>query len=126
MKYVHTAPPLRRILVFCGIGILVACIFFYSTYQARNLINGPSITLDDTHTIVQSERIIVLRGTTQNIVKLTVNGKEIHTNASGVFDHKLILEDGYSITRITAKDRFGRSISLDRTYVYVPTQFPPS
>jgi hypothetical protein len=103
------------------VGALVLFTLSYITYQARNLILGPSITLHDTGTTVHQERTIPLTGTTRNITKLTVNGKEIHTDAMGAFSHTLVLENGYSIVQLTAEDRFGRSTSVTKAYVYVPT-----
>jgi hypothetical protein len=127
MKYVRTSSsPLRRILVFCGVFLLITCIIMYIGYQTRNLINGPSITLYDADSVAHSEHTVTIRGTTHNIVKLMVNGKEIYTDVHGAFEHMLVLEHGYSITRITAEDRFGRTVSVDRTYVYVPSQSPSS
>jgi hypothetical protein len=69
---------------------------------------------------VQHERSVTLSGSTQNIVKLTSNGKEIHTDASGSFTHELILENGYTIVSLQAQDRFGRTTSLTHEFVYIP------
>ena len=107
-------------LRFLGIGILVSLIVWYVHFQARNLIEGPLITLEDTHGVLHHEKTIPLVGKTHNIVKLTLNGKEIHTNEEGAFTQTLVLEDGYTIMTLHAQDRFGRTTSLTREYVYRP------
>lgn len=121
MGITQTTPTLRRILIFCGVSILILSTLLYIAYQARNIILGPSITLEDTHTIVHTERTVLLAGTAKNIVQLTVNGKEIHTDASGAFAHTLVLEKGYSVVLLTAEDRFGRTTTVRREYVYEDT-----
>lgn len=108
-------------LRFLGIIALVGLVGWYVSFQARNFIQGPSITLSDTYDPVQHEQAMPLVGEAQNIVKLTLNGKEIHTDEHGSFSQTLILEEGYTIMTLHAYDRFGRSTSLTREYVYVPS-----
>ncbi len=107
-------------LRFVGISALIFVLVWYVQFQARNFIQGPSITLLDSYEPIQHERSTTLTGATRNIVKLTLNGREIHTNESGEFAQTLILENGYTIMKLTAQDRFGRVTSLEREYVYVP------
>lgn len=96
----------------------------YVLFQARNIISGPEIILTDSYTPIQHEKIITLTGITKNIVKLTLNGKEIHTDERGAFTQMLVLAQGYSIVSLTAKDRFGRMTEVRREYVYVPPSAP--
>lgn len=111
---------LGTFLQLSGIFVLVALIIFYVLFQARNILQGPNITMTDVYTPKQHERSLTLTGTTNNIVQLTLNGKEIFTNEEGSFSHTLILEDGYTITSLRAHDRFGRKTSVIQEYVYVP------
>jgi len=104
---------------FTGIALLLIAIVFYIHFQARNLILGPTITLSGSYEPVQHERIIMLTGTARNIVKLTLNGREIHTDEQGAFTQPLVLENGYTVASLNARDRFGRTTSLTREYVYV-------
>lgn len=107
-------------LRFIGIGALILLILWYVHFQARNFLQGPLILLDDTGGVLHHEKTILLKGTTKNIVKITLNGKEIRTNEAGEFEHMLVLENGYSITTLTAEDRFGRTTSITREFVYSP------
>lgn len=106
-----------KFLSIASIGVLIV---WYVHFQARNFIQGPEIVLSGSYEALQHERRIAIEGNAQNIVKLTVNGKEIHTNKRGDFSHELVLENGYTIMSIDAQDRFGRRTSLVREYVYVP------
>ena len=100
--------------------VLLVGIVWYVQFQARNIIQGPTINLTSEYVPLQHERSIGLVGHAQNIVKLSLNGREIHTDESGVFTQTLVLPNGYTIMELTAQDRFGRTTSLQKTYVYVP------
>lgn len=100
--------------------VLLVGIVWYVQFQARNIIQGPTINLTSEYVPLQHERSIGLVGSAQNIVKLSLNGREIHTDESGVFTQTLVLPNGYTIMELTAQDRFGRTTSLQKTYVYVP------
>jgi hypothetical protein len=105
-----------------GAVILLSCfIVGYIIFQARNFLNGPVITLTDTTSVVQHERVVPVRGTTRNIVKLTLNGREITTDKAGTFIEHVVLERGYTIMTLEAYDRFGRKTTVSREYVFVPT-----
>ena len=114
----HTL-TLGKILRVLGVILLVVILLWYVHFQARNFLAGPSISLDDTHGVLHHERSITLTGTTHNIVKLTLNGRDIHTNEAGAFKEILVLESGYTIMTLEAKDRFGRTTTHTEEYVYV-------
>ena len=104
-----------------GFGILLGVFFVtYAVYQARNLIQGPSISLSYEPESVQHERALSLIGTAQNIVVLRLNGREIHTDERGVFEHTLTLENGYTILTLEAEDRYGRKTEITRSFIYTP------
>lgn len=111
---IHTEHILRTLLILVLAVLFVA----YGYYQARNLIQGPSITLTHIPDRVTNERAFTLTGTARNIVSLTLNGKPVYTNEQGDFTHKLILESGSTIMTLTAEDRYGRTTSVRETLVY--------
>lgn len=111
---------LGSIVQLVSILALIVGILAYVQFQARNIILGPTISLSNDPSVVQHERTVTLEGMARNIVKLTLNGKEIHTNERGEFSHLLVLENGYTIMTLRAEDRFGRTTSLTERYVYVP------
>jgi hypothetical protein len=105
-----------------GIVLLVLIILAYVHFQARSIIQGPIITLRDQYSPIQSTQQVTLTGTAQNITKITLNGREIHTDGNGNFSETIMLEKGYTQTQLLAQDRFGRMTKVTRAYVYVPEQ----
>ena len=112
---------LGMVLKIFFLAILLTSLIAYVHFQARNILSGPTIALTNDPAPLQHERVVTLTGEAKNIVKLTLNGREIHTDEHGNFREELVLENGYTIMTLYAEDRFGRSISLTREYVYVPT-----
>jgi hypothetical protein len=109
-------------LRYFGTVALIVLILVYIEFQSRNMLTGPTISLSDSYETVQHTGRITLTGMAQNIVKLTLNGKEITTDEQGEFVHTLVLERGYTIMSLYAEDRFGRSTVLTKEFVYVPLQ----
>jgi hypothetical protein len=109
------------LLIILGILALVS----YVTFQARFLIEGPSVTLLDEPNNVQNDKIIHLKGRAFNITKITLDGQQIFTDKSGYFDEALMLENGYTIVTIAATDRYGREKDVVRQFVYTPTSIMP-
>lgn len=112
---------IQRILKILFVIVIGGVLLGYMYFQARNLIAGPSIALTADIPIVHHERMVMIEGKTQNITSLTLNGKPIFTDESGAFKRMLVLENGYTIMTLEAHDRYGRSTTLSRTFVYVPT-----
>ncbi len=101
--------------------VLLAIMFVgYAYFQARNLIQGPSIALTEEPHIVTNERTIPISGIAKNIIALRLNGLQIHTDERGLFTHSLFLENGYSIMTLEAEDRYGRVTRLTRSFVFTP------
>ncbi len=69
---------------------------------------------------VSNERIITLEGQARNIAKITLNGRQIFTDPTGNFAEALVLENGYTIATIAATDRYGRTTTLTRPFMYTP------
>ncbi len=106
----------RSALILSGILLLA----LYILWQARFLLEGPTITLTNEPPRVSNERSITLEGTTRNITSLTLNGRQIFTDPHGHFKEALVLENGYTIATIAATDRYGRVTTLERPFMYTP------
>jgi hypothetical protein len=106
----------RSALVVCGILILA----LYILWQARFLLEGPTIELTTEPPRVSNVRSITLEGTTRNITSLSLNGRQIFTDPYGHFKEALVLENGYTIATIAATDRYGRVTTLERPFMYTP------
>ena len=110
---------IKASLVLIGIGALLV----YVTYQARFLITGPQITMTADLEMRQNTRQVELQGTATNISHLQLNGRPIFTDPDGRFTTAVILENGYTVTTLTAEDRYGRTTTVTRTFVYSPSSY---
>jgi len=111
---------LRNVLKFFGLVLLLGAIGVYVAFQARFLITGPQIVLSFEPDSQQNERMIHLTGSAYNITHLWLNDRQIFTDEEGNFDEALVLENGYTITTLRAKDRYGRETRVVRSFVYTP------
>lgn len=109
----------RRLIIGTAILCATVAALTYVLFQARFLIEGPQIMLTNDPSVVQNERQVVLEGIAENITAITLNGRSIVTNESGTFKEKVILENGYTLVRIEARDRYGRATALERPFVYI-------
>lgn len=105
---------LKTVLIVCGIGIA----FWYIHFQARYFIEGPRVALESPTSVQQNSRIISITGSADNITEITLNGRKIYTDEDGNFLEPLVLENGYTIMTIVAKDRFGRLTTLSKEFFY--------
>lgn len=110
----------RAILTIIGSIILLGLIVVYVAFQGRFLIMGPQILLTSEPATQQNERMITLEGTAINITHLWLNDRQIFTDEQGHFKEALMLENGYTITTLRAKDRYGRETQVVRSFVYTP------
>ncbi|KXJ99843.1 MAG: hypothetical protein UZ19_OD1000345 [Parcubacteria bacterium OLB19] len=111
---------LRDILKFLGIAISILLFGAYLSFQARYLIAGPQLILDYEPPVNNTTRVVELTGTATNITHLWLNDRPIFTDEKGHFKEALILENGYTITTLKARDRYGRETEIVRSFVYTP------
>ena len=114
---------LRRFLKWVLVAGVAVLLTTYAVFQARFLIVGPQIALTTEPAVEQNERRIFFEGTAYNISRLWLNDRQIFTDAQGNFREALILENGYTISTLRAEDRYGRTTTLTRSYVYTPASF---
>ncbi len=89
--------------------ILMVVVSLYGLFQARNLIEGPVITLEtpaDGSLLTQS--LVTIQGTARNATKIALNGKDILPDTNGRFSEELLLSEGYNIITVEAEDQFGK------------------
>lgn len=115
---------LRALLYYTAVSLCVCFVVGYTLFQARFLIVGPRVAFENEATSVQTERVVTLQGVAENIVKLTLNGRQIYTDKSGYFTEALVLENGYTIATLKAHDRYGRTETYTKQFVYTPAITP--
>lgn len=99
------------------IGIILICLIIvgiigYALYQARNILGGPQVkivTPQNGETVTNP--LTEIKGMATNITFLSLNDRQIYTDASGNFDEELLLLPGYNVWTLEAKDKFGRTVS---------------
>lgn len=90
--------------------ILVILILGYGLFQARNLILGPEITvLTPTNGENLSNPLIIVSGSATNITLISLNDRQIFVDKQGNFSEKLLVPPGYTIIKLAAQDKFGRT-----------------
>jgi len=100
------------------VGLVCLGFSWYVVFQARFLLAGPQIILENEPATAQTERHITLSGQTKNIANLTLNGRPIVTDENGRFEEAVILENGYTVTTLRAADLYGRETIITRPFVY--------
>jgi hypothetical protein len=113
----------RSILIFVGSIALLVVISVYVLFQARFMIAGPQIVLINEAPIHNNARVVKLEGTAFNITHLWLNDRPIFTDEAGHFTEALVLENGYTVATLRAKDRYGRETRVERSFVYTPASF---
>lgn len=114
---------LRSILLYLFVGAGILLFVVYVLFQARFMLEGPQINLINDASLPQTkERLVTIEGTARNIVRITLNGRQIYTDASGNFKEALVLENGYTIATLRAEDRYGRTTDITREYVHTQNQ----
>ncbi len=115
--------PFRTVVKIALLAIALLFVLVYVVFQARYLIVGPQITLEDTLSLRQNERQVYLTGVAFNISHLWLNDRPIYTDAHGNFKESLILENGYTVATLRAADRYGRETTVTKPFVYSPSSF---
>ncbi len=110
----------RTFLIVFGSFVIVFLVVGYIIFQARFLIAGPQIVLTSELPTKHNERTVYLSGTAYNITHLWLNDRQIFTDENGHFSQALVLENGYTIATLKARDRFGRETRVERPFVYTP------
>lgn len=99
----------KKIIQISGITFVALIILGYSLFQAKNLIVGPTFTIEtpqDGETL--RGEVFTVKGVAHNVASITLNDSPIFVDEQGVFEEKLIAPHGYSIIELSVADRFGR------------------
>ncbi len=103
------------VLVAVGLGV-------YAYLQSKEYLRGPIIEITEPENgSMSTTSRVTLKGSAKNVSFLTLNGRQIFTDEQGRFRELLLLQEGYSIMTLEAKDRFGHSVEKQLELVYKPT-----
>ena len=92
--------------------VLFLLLTSYSLYEARFLILGPQIWIENPQDgQVVTEPLVMIQGRSKNIAWISLNDRQIFTDEEGVWSEKLLVSEGVSIMTVSARDRLGRETS---------------
>ena len=114
----HSGAPvflsLPRVLVALGVLAAVS----YTAFVAYPLIEGPTLTVEaPVHT---EEGTTILRGTTNRVSELTINGLDTPLAEDGAFAVERSFPPGYTVVVLEARDRFRRVRTERLTFITQP------
>lgn len=115
----------RTIVITVTAALLILLTTLFVLFQARHLLLGPRLTIDDSLTEVVNTPQIELRGSARNISRLWLNDRQIFTNPAGNFSEVVVLENGYTTVTLRAEDRYGRNTTIEKSLVYTPASRLP-
>jgi len=98
------------------VGLVLIALFGYGTLQARHLLAGPSITITiPSNYTTFSDGFVTIEGMAENTENLSLNGGLLPIDEKGHFQKTVVYAKGGGILSLTATDRFGRTVTEQRT-----------
>ena len=100
----------KRQINWLIVGFICLFVVVYSLFEAKNLLEGPNLTvsLPNKSYVSTTNSEFDITGNAKNILSLTVNNRPILITPEGDFADKLLLLSGYNRIAIIARDKFGR------------------
>jgi len=98
----------EKMIKWGPLALFFAFILIYSVFGAKHLIFGikiENVNIQD-GAIVQ-DSVLHITGMAEDAINLTINGREITIDQSGLFDDTIALLPGYNRVSIRALDKFG-------------------
>jgi len=104
----------------------ISTIILYAAYQARYVIGGPSLIIDQPiDGEIFQDPLITVSGRAKNTTRISLNGRAIYTDEDGNFSAALLLQEGHTIIEMRAIDKFGKERLEERVVVLTPeTRLP--
>ena len=101
---------IKYILALAGIVVVIG----YSYFALGDFVRGPRIIISSPETgFSTTTPVITIVGRAIHINTLTVNGDATPLDLEGNFSSRLILAPGYNIIKVTAKDRYERTVEKE-------------
>lgn len=101
---------------------LVVAILIYAYFEARNLLYGPQIELAHSGAITVHEELVAISGTVENVTEITLSGRPVFIDDTGLFTEELLLAEGVNRFVFEARDRFGNTTRETLQIVYQPRE----
>lgn len=111
----HRLQDFPYLLRTIAVASAVIIFFVYLGLQVKAIVDPPTLTLytpEDGY--VTANSTIVIRGQTEKESTVLLNGKEIQTNNSGLFQETVTLANGINTLTVSAHKRHGKEVSETR------------
>lgn len=103
---------LKKILSALSVLLLAGTVLGYGYYRTKDFLSGPIVEITSpANGQMLANALITIEGVSKNISFLNLNGRKIFTDESGNWREKMLINPGYNIIEVAAKDRFGRDVT---------------
>lgn len=111
-----------HVAIFGGITLLI---IGYAAFQARGIVLGPAITLNDRglYASTTDAAVVTISGTIKRANAISLNDRPIFIDLSGNFSERFALSPGYNILVIKARGPDGKEVA--ETLKIYRTTSPP-
>lgn len=98
--------------------IVIISAMAYGLWEARAIIEGPSLSLSSpTQGAVSGNGFVTVSGDVARINALAINGLAVLPDANGHFTKTFVFPRGEDILQVTVTDQFGRSVTKRRDII---------
>lgn len=109
----------KRLITLIIVSLILIGLAVYAYSQSKEYLAGPSIQIiEPLNGATLNEQVVIIRGIAKNISFISLNDAQIFVNDKGEFKEKLLLNNGYNIMKLSAKDRFGRAVEKKLELIY--------
>jgi hypothetical protein len=98
----------KNFVKFTLVTLLFAGIVGYAYFRSKDAIFGITITSSVEDGAVLESNLLTINGNAPHTSRFTINDRELLLDKDGNFIDTLLLQDGYTILKLEASDRFGR------------------
>jgi cytoskeletal protein RodZ len=106
-----------KTLIFFASLAMLGLILAYIIWQVVLLALPPKLTLNNQPTQEVNANFAFISGKVEGGGDLFINDSPVLTAADGSFREKVSLVDGANLIKVTAKNKLGKSASMDRTII---------
>lgn len=104
----------RKIIKYALILAAVALVIGYSYFTLNDFVRGPRIVISSPESgFSTTTPVITIAGRAIHVNNLAINGDPTPFDLEGNFHRRLILAPGYNIMKVTAKDRYERTVEKE-------------
>jgi hypothetical protein len=97
-------------------ALILLIVLIYGFHEAIPLLAGPQLSISSPQNGESFDNnFIIISGTAVHTQGVSIDGGPLLTDQTGHFETTLTLPSGGAILTITGTDRFGRSVSEQRT-----------